>query len=99
MEKVKFKLPDELLERADLAADINHSTRKELFKDALVAYLDDLEDQDAFRKAVIEQYMDNDVAFETLKGLIGRQDAEALKASKTLLDEGDAVASDLADLE
>ncbi len=99
MGKVKFKLPDDLLERADLAADINDGTRKELFKDALVAYLDDLEEQDAYRKAVIEKYLDDAITFDVLKGLLGRQDAEAIKASKTLLEGGDTVASDLADEE
>lgn len=97
MSKVKFKLPDELLDRVDLAADIRHGTRNELFKDALTDYLDDLEEQEAFRKAVIEKYLDDDVSFDVLKGLVGRQDAEAIKASKTLLDNGDTVASDLAD--
>ena len=38
------------------------------------------------------------MGFEVLKEFIGRQDAESVRASKTILKQGDDLADDLAEL-
>lgn len=38
------------------------------------------------------------IGFETLKDFVGRRDAEAVKASKTILDQGDTLADGFTDL-
>jgi hypothetical protein len=48
---------------------------------------------------VIELHLDDEIGFETLQEFIGRQDAESVRASKTLLDEGEELADELAELE
>lgn len=96
--RVNFRLPNELIEKADVAAEITHKNRTEIVRDALREYFEDVEDDDAFREAVVELYLEERIGFDTLKEFIGRQDAEAVKASKTLLEQGDDLADELADL-
>jgi predicted DNA-binding protein len=96
--RVNFRLPEELLEKADVAAEITHKNRTEIVKEALQEYFEDVEDNERFKEAVVELYLDDQIGFETLKEFIGRQDAESVHASKTLLDQGDDLANELADL-
>ncbi|WP_345784753.1 CopG family ribbon-helix-helix protein [Halobellus ordinarius] len=96
--KVNFRLPDDLVEKADVAAEVSHRNRTEIVKEALQEYLEAIEDDEAFKEAVIELYLDDRIGFDTLKEFIGRQDAESVKASKTILDQGEDLADELADL-
>lgn len=96
--RVNFRLPDELLERADVAAEVTHKNRTEIIKNALHEYLKEVEDDEAFKESVVELYLDDRIGFETLAEFIGRQDAEAIKASKSILDRGDELADEIADL-
>jgi len=96
--RVNFRLPDELVEKADVAAEITHKNRTEIVKEALREYLEQVEDDEKFKEAVVELYLDQQIEFETLKEFIGRQDAEAVKASKTILEQGEELADQLAEL-
>jgi metal-responsive CopG/Arc/MetJ family transcriptional regulator len=96
--KVNFRLPDELIEKADVAAEISHTNRTEIIKQALQEYLQRAENEDEFQEAVVELYLDNEIEFDTLKQFIGRQDAESVRASKKLLDQSDELADELAEL-
>lgn len=96
--RVNFRLPDELVEKADVAARISHKNRTEIIREALQEYFEDAEDDERFKEAVVDLYLDDQIGFEILKGFIGRQDAEAVKASKHVLDQGDELADELADL-
>jgi predicted DNA-binding protein len=96
--KVNFRLPDELIERADVAAEVSHKNRTEIIKEALQEYLDEVEDDEKFREAVIELYLEDEIEFRTLKQFIGRQDAESVRASKAVLERGKTLADDLAEL-
>lgn len=96
--RVNFRLPDNLLDKADVAAEITHKNRTEIVKEALQAYLREVEDDEKFEEAVVELYLDDEISFETLVEFVGRQDAEAVRTSKNLLDRGDELADELADL-
>lgn len=96
--RVNFRLPEDLIEKADIAAEITHKNRTEIIRDALQAYLDEVEDDEEFKEAVVELYLDGEIGFETLKAFLGRQDAESVRASRTILDQGDELADELADL-
>lgn len=96
--RVNFRLPDDLIEKADVAAKVSHKNRTEIIKEALQEYLQEVEDQEEFKEAVVELYLDDEIGFDTLKEFIGRQDAESVRASKTLLDQGDELADELAEL-
>jgi metal-responsive CopG/Arc/MetJ family transcriptional regulator len=97
-EKVNFRLPEELIDKADVAAKISHKNRTEIIKEALQEYLQEVEDQEEFKEAVVELYLEDEINFDILKQFIGRQDAESVKASKTLLNQGDDLADELAQL-
>lgn len=96
--RVNFRLPEELVEKADLAAEVTHRDRTDVVTAALREYLQDIEDDDAFREAVVELYLDGEIGFDALAAVVGRQDAEAVRASKSLLDRGEEIAEELADL-
>lgn len=96
--KVNFRLPDELIEKADVAAKISHKNRTQVITKALQEYLQEVENEDEFQEAVVELYLDNEIEFDTLKEFIGRRDAESVRASKNLLDQGEELADELAEL-
>ncbi|MFC7231548.1 ribbon-helix-helix protein, CopG family [Saliphagus sp. GCM10025308] len=96
--RVNFRLPNELVEKADIAAEIAHKNRTEIIKEALQEYFEGIEDEARFKEAVTELYLEDQIEFDTLKTVLGRQDAEAIRASKTVLEQGDELADELADL-
>lgn len=96
--RVNFRLPERLVQKADVAAEITHKNRTEILKEALRDYLESVEDDDRFREAVVDLYLDDQIDFEVLDEFVSRQDAEAIRASKELLDGGEEIAEDLAGL-
>lgn len=96
--KVNFRLPDDLVEKADVAAEVTHKNRTEIIKEALQKYLQEVEDDEKFKEDVVELYLNDKIGFDTLKQFIGRQDAESVRASKALLEQGDDLADELAEL-
>jgi len=96
--RVNFRLPDDIVEKADVAAEITHKNRTEIVKEALTKYLREVEDDEKFEEAVVNLYLESDIEFDMLVEFVGRQDAEAVRTSKNLLDRGDELADDLADL-
>lgn len=96
--RVNFRIPDELIEKADVAAKITHKNRTEIVTEALREYLDEIEDTEAFKEELVERYLADDIEYEVLETFVGRQDAEAVRASKKLLDQGNDIADDLAEL-
>jgi len=96
--RVNFRLPEELVEKADVAAEVSKKDRTEIVTEALREYLNDIEDDETFTEAVVELYLDDQIEFEVLTEFIGRQDAESVRASKTILDHGEDLADDLAEL-
>lgn len=96
--RVNFRIPDELIKKADVAAKVTHKNRTELVTEALRTYLQEVEDKAGFKEDVIELYLDDEIDFETLRAIIGRQDAASVRASKALLDNGEELADELASL-
>lgn len=96
--RVNFRLPEELITQADIAAEVTHKNRTEVLIEALRQYLEEKEAEESFREAVVELYLDDQIEFADLADVIGQQDAEAVRSSKTVLDRGEELADDLADL-
>ncbi|NHN46498.1 ribbon-helix-helix protein, CopG family [Halostella sp. JP-L12] len=96
--RVNFRLPEELIAQADVAAEVTHKNRTEILIEALQQYLEEKESDESFREAVVELYLDGQIEFEKLAEVIGRQDAESVRASKHVLDRGEELADDLAEL-
>lgn len=96
--RVNFRLPDDLVEKADVAAEVTHRDRTAIVVEALREYLEDVEEDEGFREAVVELYLEDEIGFDVLKQVVGVQDAEAVRASKSMLERGDEIAEDIADL-
>lgn len=96
--RVNFRLPEELVEEADVAASVTHRDRTEIVREALRSYLADVEDDEAFRESVVELYLDGEIGFETPSAFVGRRDAESIRASRRLLERSEGIAENLADL-
>lgn len=96
--RVNFRLPEDLIQKADVAAEVSKKNRTEIVKEALQEYLNDIEDDETFKEAVVELYLNDQISFEVLKEFIGRQDAESIRTSKQILDQGEDLADELAEL-
>lgn len=96
--RVNFRLPETLVEKADVAAEVTHKNRTEIVTEALQTYLEDIEDDEKFTEAIVELYLDGQIGFEVLTEFVGRQDAESIRASKSILDQGEDLADELAEL-
>jgi metal-responsive CopG/Arc/MetJ family transcriptional regulator len=96
--RVNFRLPEELIAQTDVAAEVTHKNRTEILIEALRQYLAEKESDESFREAVVELYLDDQIAFEKLADVLGRQDAESVRASKQVLDQGEDLADKLAEL-
>lgn len=96
--RVNFRLPEDLVDKVDVAAEVSRKNRTEIVREALQDYIEDVEKDENFKEAVVELYLDDRIGFELLKEFIGRQDAESVRASKTILDRSDNLADELADL-
>jgi len=96
--RVNFRLPEELVQKADVAAEVSKTNRTEIIKEALQTYFAEVEDDEAFKEAVVDLYLDDKIGFDVLTEFIGRQNAESVRASKTILDQGEELADELADL-
>ena len=97
--RVNFRLPEALVTQADVTAEITHKNRTEVVIEALRQYLADKESDEEFREAVVDLFLGDEIDYETLVDVIGRQDAEAVRASKDVLDRGEELADELAALE
>lgn len=95
--RVNLRLPADLLEKADVVAAVTEKTQSEIIVDALQEYLAKVENDDTFNESVVELYIEDQISFEALNAFVGRQDAESIRASKALLDQGEDIADDLAD--
>lgn len=97
--RVNFRLPEDLVERADLAATVESKNRTEVVTEALVAYLEALETQERYRESLVERFLDDEVGFVALREAIGLRDAEAVRASKALLDRSEEVSGTISGLD
>lgn len=95
--RVNFRLSEDLVERADVAAAVTGQTRTAIVADAVEAHLGSLEADDAFEEALVERYLDGEVELEDARRVLGRRDAEAVRASATLLEDAEAIANALSE--
>ncbi len=95
--RVNFRLPKELIDIADVTAKVEHKNRTEIVKEALDEHLQETMDEE-FKQKVIDLYMRDEIDYEVLKEVVGREDAEAVKSSKEILDQGDELAEELSEL-
>jgi metal-responsive CopG/Arc/MetJ family transcriptional regulator len=96
--RVNFRLPEKLLEKADVTAEATHRNRTEIMKEALREYLGNFENDEEFKQKIVELYLNQEIGFEEMEIVLGKQDAESVKASSEILNKSDEKASKLARL-
>lgn len=94
---VNFRLPEDLVTRAEVAAEATHRNRTEIITEALREYLDDIESNESFQEGAVDLYIENEIEFETLTQIIGPQEAQAIQPTKRLLDQDDNLADRLSE--
>jgi hypothetical protein len=87
--RVNFRLPEALIETADVAAEVTRRNRTGILTEALQTCPEDVEDDETFGDAVVELCLDGRIGFDVLAAFVGRQDAGSIQASKTVLDRGE----------
>ena len=94
--RISTRFPEDLLDEMDVAAAVEHMDRTELMKRAVTDYLDKLGEDPNFKEKVVDLYLRDRIPYEKLGLLIGTEDAQAVRASKDLIDQGEALARKLA---
>ena len=93
--RIDLRLPDELVEKTDILAKLEYKNRTDVIKSALTEYLRGAAATRLMEKAV-ESYLDDKLTYNELAVVIGRQNAESVKVSKSLLARSDRIAEDIA---
>lgn len=85
--RVQFRAPKKLVEKADTLASVMGEDRTSLLIDALREYLRKSGREDELKQEVAGAYYDDEIAFDELKELVGKEDAESFRVLKKQLDE------------
>ena len=84
--RVDFNAPASIVERADNAAELLDISRTQLLIDALQDELDELADDDGFRSRLRDAYYDERVDFQTVKSVLGQEEAMRMKLLRESID-------------
>lgn len=94
--RVQFRAPSRLIDRADSLADVFGSDRTDVLIDALRRFLRDAAHDDEIKQEIAGAYYDDEITFEQLKLLVGKEEAANFRVLKRQLD--DDLTEELADL-
>ncbi|WP_132057244.1 hypothetical protein [Halorussus amylolyticus] len=86
--RVQFRAPSRLVDRADSLANVFGSDRTDILLDALRKYLREVAHDDEIRQEIAGAYYDDEISFEQLKSLVGKEEAANFRVLKRQLDEG-----------
>lgn len=85
--RVQFRAPTRLVDRADSLAAVFGSDRTDILLDALREYLRDATHDDEIKQEIAGAYYDDEITFEQLKSLVGKEEAANFRVLKAQLDE------------
>jgi len=94
--RIDLRLPDELVKKTDILAKLEYKNRTDVIKSALSEYLRRVETTMQLKEKAVESYLDDKLTYNELVVIIGRQNAESVKVSKSLLERSDRIAEDIA---
>ena len=94
--EIAISIPVELIEKADILAKLEYKNRAGIITSALKEYIRKIEDIEKLKERAVELYLADQLGYNELVSVIGRQNAESAKASKSILDRGNKIAEDFA---
>jgi hypothetical protein len=89
--RVDFNAPKSLVERADSVVEILDISRTRLLIDALEDELEDLANDEEFRRRLSDAYYDDRVDYDTVEAILGREAAIRLKLLRASIDRTPAI--------
>ena len=89
--RVDFNAPKSLVERADSVVKILDISRTRLLIDALEDELEELANDEEFRRRLSDAYYDGRVDYDTVEAILGREEAMRLKLLRESIDRTPAV--------
>jgi hypothetical protein len=84
--RVDFNAPKSLVERADSVVEILDISRTRLLIDALEDELENLANDEEFRRRLSDAYYDDRVEYDTVEAILGREEALRMKLLRASLD-------------
>ena len=94
--RVQFRAPQGLVDRADTLAAVFETDRTDILTTALREYLRDASHDDDIKQEIAGAYYDDEITFEQLADLVGREEAANFRVLKRQLD--DEYIDDIAEL-
>jgi len=85
--RVHFQSPEYLVERLDAIADLMGTDRTDLLVEAMREYIDEQADSDSFQQRVATAFYEDELDFETVKQLVGAEQAQRLRLLKADLED------------
>ena len=89
--RVDFNAPKSLVERADSVIEILDISRTRLLIDALEDELEELANDEEFCRRLSDAYYDGRVEYDTVKAILGREEAMRLKLLRESIDRTPAI--------
>ena len=84
--RVDFNAPALIVERADNVAELLDVSRTQLLIDALQDELNELIDDEGFRSRLRDAYYDERIDFQTVKSVLGQEEAMRMKLLRASID-------------
>lgn len=84
--RVDFNAPASLVERADSVVEVLDISRTRLLIDALEDELEELADDEEFRRRLSDAYYDGRIDYETVEDILGREEAMRMKLLRAAID-------------
>lgn len=84
--RVDFNAPASIVERADTVAELLDISRTQLLINALQDELDELANDEGFRSHLRDAYYDEKIDFQTVKSILGQEEAMRMKLLRASID-------------
>ncbi|ERG92937.1 MAG: hypothetical protein J07HQW1_02988 [Haloquadratum walsbyi J07HQW1] len=89
--RVDFNAPQSLVKRADTVVEILDISRTRLLIDALEDELENLANDEEFRRRLSDAFYDDRIDYDTVETILGREEAMRMKLLRASIDQSPAI--------